>query len=126
MKCSKRSFAVVSALFTVLLFLSVGTLNARDADLASHAFAAAPTAKQRCIDTCRARYRDCRRLNQVPSFECRAVYRDCTRYTCTGSHRGRRRVLRLDPVRRAAEAAAVETFDLSPEQRSRPVVQERG
>jgi len=35
MKCSKRSFAAVSALFTVLLFLSVGTLNARDADLAS-------------------------------------------------------------------------------------------
>jgi hypothetical protein len=92
MKCSKRSFAVVSALFTVLLFFSVGTLNARDADLASHAFAAGQTAKQRCINTCRARYRDCRRLNQIPSFECRGVYRDCTRYTCTGLHRGRGRV----------------------------------
>jgi hypothetical protein len=67
----------------VLLFLSVGTLNARDADLVSHAFAAAQT------DTCRARYRDCRRLNQIPSFECRGVYRDCGRYTCTGLHRGR-------------------------------------
>jgi hypothetical protein len=84
MKCSKRSFAVVSLLFAVLLSLSIGTLNARDADLASSTFAAAQTAKQQCINTCRARYRDCRRLNQLPSFECRGVYQDCTRYTCTG------------------------------------------
>ena len=84
MKCSKRSFAVVSVLFALLLSLSAGTLNARDADLASHTFAAAQTAKQKCINTCRARYRDCRRLNQLPSFDCRGVYRDCTRYTCTG------------------------------------------
>jgi hypothetical protein len=84
MKCSKRSFAVVSLLFAVLLSLSIGTLNARDADLASRTFAAAQTVKQQCINTCRARYRDCRRLHQVPSFECRGVYRDCTRYTCTG------------------------------------------
>jgi hypothetical protein len=83
MKCSKRPFAVVSLLFAVLLSLSIGTLNARDADVASHTFAAAQTAKQKCIETCRARYRDCRRLNQVPSFECRGVYQDCTR-TCTG------------------------------------------
>jgi len=46
--------------------------------------ARAQTAKQQCINTCRARYRDCRRLNQLPSFECRDVYQDCTRYTCTG------------------------------------------
>jgi len=39
--------------------LSTGTLNARDADLASLTFAAAQTAKQKCINTCRARYRDC-------------------------------------------------------------------
>jgi hypothetical protein len=83
MKCSKRSFAVVSPLFAVLLSLSIGTLKTRDADLASRTFAAAQTAKQKCINTCRARYRDCRRLNQVPSFECRGVYQDCTRYTCT-------------------------------------------
>ena len=92
MKCSKRSFAVVSLLFAVLLPSSIGTLNARDADIASRTFAAAQTAKQQCINTCRARYRDCRRLNQIPSFECRGVYRDCTRYTCTGLHRGRGRV----------------------------------
>jgi hypothetical protein len=84
MKCSKRSFAVVSLLFAVLLALSIGTLNARDADLSSSTFAAARTAKQQCINTCRARYRDCLRLNQLPSSECRGVYRDCTRYYCTG------------------------------------------
>jgi len=84
MKCSKRSFAVVSLLFAVLLSLSIGTLNARDADLAFRTFAAAQTAKQQCINTCRARYRDCRHLNQLPSPECRSVYQDCTRYTCTG------------------------------------------
>jgi hypothetical protein len=88
MKCSKRSFAVVSHLFAVLLSLSVGTLHARDANLASRAFAAAQTAKQKCVNTCRARYRDCRRLNQVPSFECRGVYQDCTRYTCRGLRPG--------------------------------------
>jgi hypothetical protein len=82
MKCSKRSFADVSVLFALLLSLSAGT--PRDADLASHTFAAAQTAKQKCINTCRARYRDCRRLNQLSSSECRGVYQDCTRYMCTG------------------------------------------
>jgi hypothetical protein len=84
MKRSRRSFAVVSPLFAVLLSLGIGTLNARDVDLASRTFAAAQTAKQQCINTCRARYRDCRRLNQLPSFECRSVYQDCTRYNCAG------------------------------------------
>ncbi len=84
MKCSKQSFAVVTLLFAVLLSLSVGTLNAREADLSSRTYAAAQTAKQQCLNTCRARYRDCRHKNQFPSFECRDVYQDCTRYTCTG------------------------------------------
>jgi len=84
MKCSKRSFAIVSLLVALLLSSSAGALNARDADLASRTFAAAQTAKQQCINTCRARYRDCRRLKQLPSSECRGVYQDCTRYTCTG------------------------------------------
>ena len=44
--CSKRSFAVVSFLFAVLLPLSVGTPPARAADDASRTFAAAQTAKQ--------------------------------------------------------------------------------
>jgi hypothetical protein len=83
MKCSKRSFAMVSLLFAELLSLSIGTLHARDADLASRTFAATQTAKQQCINTCRARYR-CRRLNYIAWFECRGVYQDCTRYFCTG------------------------------------------
>ena len=82
MKCSKGSFAVVSLLFAVLLSLSIRTLNARDANLASRTFAAAQTARQQCLNTCRARYRDCRHQKQVPSFECQNVYQDCTRFTC--------------------------------------------
>ena len=82
MKFSKRCFAVVSLLFAVLLLSSVGTLNARDAGLES--FAAAPTAKQQCLNTCRARYHDCRNLKQLPKAECRGIYQDCKQYTCTG------------------------------------------
>ena len=89
MKCSKRSFAVVSVLFALLLSLSTGTLNARDADLASLTFAAAQTAKQQCINSCRARYRDCQSLKQIPSFECRGVYQDCRRNTCNAGPAGR-------------------------------------
>lgn len=83
MKCNKR-FGVVTLLFIVLLSSSIGTLNARDTDLVSPTLAAAQTAKQQCINTCRARYRDCRHLNQSSPFECRDVYQDCTRYSCTG------------------------------------------
>ena len=83
MKRSKWSFAVVFVPSAVLLSLSTGTLSARDADVASRAFAAAQT-KQQCMNACRARYRDCRRLNQLPSSQCRSVYQDCTRFTCTG------------------------------------------
>ena len=82
MTSNKRSFAIVSALFAVLLSSSTETLNARDADPASRAFAAAQPAKQKCVNTCRARYRSCRSLKQIPSSECRGVYQDCTRFTC--------------------------------------------
>jgi len=68
MKCNKRSFAVASVLFTLLLSLSTRTLNARDADRSS-LFAAAHTAKQQCINSCRARYRDCQ------SFEANTILR---------------------------------------------------
>ena len=84
MKFNKPSFPVVFVFSVALLLLSSGTPNARDADSTSTTFAAAQTAKQQCLMACRARYRDCRRLNQVPSFECRSVYQDCTRYSCTG------------------------------------------
>jgi hypothetical protein len=82
MKYSKRSFAVVSVLFALLLSLGTGTLSARDADPDSLIFAAAQTANQQCINTCRARYHDCRTLKQIPFPECRGIYQDCTRYTC--------------------------------------------
>jgi hypothetical protein len=88
MKCSKRPFELVSLLVAVLLWSNIGTTNAREADLASTRFAAAQTAKQKCINTCRARYRDCRHLNQLPTSECRRVYQDCTQYTCTGQGPG--------------------------------------
>jgi hypothetical protein len=89
MKSTKRSFAVVSVTFAVLLSLlsllaGTGTLNARDVDPASLTFAAAQTAKQQCRNTCRARYRDCLSLKQIPTSECRGIYQDCTRYTCAG------------------------------------------
>ena len=89
MKCSKRSSAV-SVLFALLLLFSTGTLNARDADLGSLIFfAAAQTANQQCINTCRARYHDCRSLKQIPFPECRGIYQDCTRYTCSAGAVGR-------------------------------------
>jgi hypothetical protein len=80
----RRKFNVVSVLFAVLLSLSTGTINARNADLASRTFAAAQTAKQQCTNTCRARYRDCLSKKQIPSFECRGIYQDCTGLTCNG------------------------------------------
>jgi hypothetical protein len=84
MKCSKWSFTVVSAPVVMLLsFMSTGTINARDADLAPLTLAAAPTAKQQCMDVCRARYRACFSLKQIPSSECRGVYQDCIRFTCS-------------------------------------------
>jgi|SRR6516162_10318848 hypothetical protein len=54
MKCSRRSFAVVSAVSAVLLSLSTETLNARDVNLAPLTLSAAQSAKQQCINTCRA------------------------------------------------------------------------
>jgi len=83
MKAQIRMFAV-AVLFAVPLSLTAEKLNAREADLSSAALAAANAAKQQCIKTCRTRYRDCRRLNQLPLSECQGVYQDCTRYTCTG------------------------------------------
>jgi hypothetical protein len=89
MKCSRRSFTFVSVLFALLLSVNMGILNARDADPASLTFAAAHTAKQQCINTCRARYRDCLSLKQIPSSECRGIFQDCSRYTCNGGPAGR-------------------------------------
>jgi hypothetical protein len=75
MKHSKQSSVVVSVLFAILLPPSIGTPNARDADLASQTFAAAQTTKQKCINSCRARYRDCQSRKQIPFNECRVSTR---------------------------------------------------
>jgi hypothetical protein len=40
---------------------------------------AAQSSKQKHINACRARYRDCLKLNQIPAFECQFVYEDCLR-----------------------------------------------
>jgi len=82
MKCTEWSYAVICVLLAVPLFLSTGRLSARGA--ASGTSAVAHTAKQQCINTCRSRYHDCIRVDQLPSWQCRGVYRDCTRYHCTG------------------------------------------
>ena len=89
MKCSKRSFAVVSVLFAFLLSFNTGILNARDADPDSLTLVAAHSANQKCINRCRARYRDCLSLKQIPSSECRGINQDCTRNTCNASPVGR-------------------------------------
>jgi hypothetical protein len=77
MKCSKRPLVFVSVLFAMLLSFNAGTLNARDADEKPLTLAAAQSSKQKHINACRARYRDCLRLNQIPSFECQYIYQDC-------------------------------------------------
>ena len=82
MKYDRLFVAFLSSL--VCLSLSAEALHAREIDLVPRTFAAAHTAKQQCKNTCRVRYRDCRHLKQIPSFECRGVYQDCTRYSCTG------------------------------------------
>jgi hypothetical protein len=88
MRCSKRLLAVLLVLFAAPLSLGVGAIDAHDGNLAKGTLVAAQTAKQRCMNICYSRYRDCRRLGQLPSFECRDVYRDCTQYTCSGSGPG--------------------------------------
>ena len=89
MKCSKRSLAIVCMLLALLLSFNPGILHARDADLDSLIFAAAQTVNRQCVNNCRARYRDCRSLKQIPSSECRGIYQDCTRDTCNAGPAGR-------------------------------------
>ena len=82
MKYSRRYRVGAAVVFAVLLPLRTGALNARNADPAPLTLLAAHSAKYRCINTCRARYRDCMSKRQIPSFECRGVYQDCARFTC--------------------------------------------
>jgi hypothetical protein len=77
MKSSIWTFAVVFIIST--LALPAATVKARDADEKPLTFTAAQTDKQKRSNACRVRYRDCLKLNQIPSFECQFVYEDCTR-----------------------------------------------
>jgi hypothetical protein len=78
MKSRTWSFAVVFLLIATLA-LPAAAIKARDADDKPITLAAAQNSKQKQINACRARYRDCLRLKQLPSFECQYIYQDCTR-----------------------------------------------
>ncbi len=63
--------------FLVVPILPVATSKARDGDDKPLTFAAAQSSQQKQANACRARYRDCVKLNQIPSFECQYIYKDC-------------------------------------------------
>ena len=75
---SVRSFAVVS-IFFVSFTLPAATGQARAVNDEPVTFAA-QSSKQKYMNACRARYRDCLKLNQIPAFECQFVYEDCLRH----------------------------------------------
>jgi hypothetical protein len=75
MKSSICSFAIV-VIFTGLA-LPVATVKAGDADDKPVTVAAVQSSKQKRVNACRARHRDCVKLNQIPSFECQYIYQDC-------------------------------------------------
>src|SRR5689334_2193097 len=87
--CREEAMHRTSITLGLIAALAISTMPALpaaagDADGVPAVVAAARTAKHQCMNTCRARYRDCRHLDQLPSSECRNVYQDCTRYACTG------------------------------------------
>jgi hypothetical protein len=79
MKASIFSFALVF-IFLVGLALPANTVRARDGDDKPFMVAAAQTHKQKRVNACRARYRDCVKLNQIPTFECQYIYQDCVNH----------------------------------------------
>ena len=101
----RRSFAFLfSVLFALLLSSVRENQCARCRSRLSHLLAAAHTAKQKCINTCRARYRGCLRLElsaMRPSVG--VYYRDCTRYTCTGCRTRMTDMPMASPERRSPE-----------------------
>jgi hypothetical protein len=79
MKNSISSFALVFIFFAALE-LPAATVKARDADDKPLTVAAAQMSKHKQINACRARYRDCVKLSQIPSFECQYIYQDCVNH----------------------------------------------
>jgi hypothetical protein len=76
MKTSIFSFAL-GFIFLVALALPAATVKAGEGDAKPLIVAAAQSSKQKQTNACRARYRDCVKLNQIPTFECQYIYSDC-------------------------------------------------
>ena len=78
MKIIASSFVIVS--FLAAPVLPQAPVKARDADDKSRTVAAAQSDKHKRVNACRARYRDCVKLNQIPPFECQYIYQDCVNH----------------------------------------------
>jgi len=75
MKIITWSFAIV--LFLATLVLPQASVMAREAGDKPLTVAAVQSDKHKRVNACRARYRDCMKLHQIPSFECQYIYQDC-------------------------------------------------
>jgi len=62
------------AIGLVLLSIAIMALLLTDTDAQRRTFAAAQTAKQQCINTCRVRHRSCLSAKQLPSLMCLGIY----------------------------------------------------
>lgn len=72
--------SVAAALVSGSLVSSPLRVEARDSDGKSVVLAAAQPSKTKQTNACRARYRDCVKLNQIPSSECQYIYQDCIKH----------------------------------------------
>ncbi len=70
--------SIIVFMFSALA-LPAATVKARANDKPLNV-AAAQTDKQKRTNACRARYRDCVKLNQIPAVECQYVYQDCVNH----------------------------------------------
>jgi hypothetical protein len=77
MKSSILAFAVV---FTFSSLSLPGVTVKAPADDKPLTVAAAQSDKQKRTNACRVRYRDCLKLNQIPTFECQYIYQDCVNH----------------------------------------------
>jgi hypothetical protein len=77
MKSSVWTFIVVFIFSALALPAAMVKARADDKPLN---VAAAQTDKQKRTNACRARYRDCVKLNQIPTVECQYVYQDCVNH----------------------------------------------
>jgi len=75
MKSSISPFAV--SVFSASLVLTPVGVRAGADDGKSLTSTVAQVSKPKQTNACRARYRDCVKLNQIPSSECQYIYQDC-------------------------------------------------